>query len=280
MTLAFDYHELRLRFCQIASTLPDFRLNYSCLFHTIMTVAEEETTDILNEPYPFWHSLTHIGKRDYYDALRWLTDAGFIVYETGSGKKETKILLKVNRSFKVSYGTLPETLTEKYHTPDLASTRTHEQAHADQGSRGCAPLDVVTDLVDYKDSNAVTITGESAAAPYSPPTHLHPYGSEGGGGRQFVPKEPPTLLDLVDEFQTLYPNKYPSALYTNFVSYMLKPADKAPDVSRWVYFSTGYLDKLYFLKIKLEENWGIKSHLYPNWQDGKGEVKKDLFLCQ
>jgi len=93
----YDYQKLARHFWATAAKKPKYRGNYGGLFSAMLCVAESNETAFLNQAYPYWHSMTRIGKEEYYTALAWFVEHGYIDYEPGAGQLKAHITLKLPR---------------------------------------------------------------------------------------------------------------------------------------------------------------------------------------
>ncbi len=154
-TESYDYQKAVRHFWATAATNKLYRGNYGGLFSAMICMAETYEVDCLNQNYAFWQQKTRIGKEEYYAALSWLQEYGYLEYEGGVGQVKCRITLKLTKIFSVGSHTNRATNSRPIGLP--IADRDAENlplvcGRKDIRSHGHAPLDVVIDLKENSSS--------------------------------------------------------------------------------------------------------------------------------
>lgn len=179
-----------VKFHETAAEITGFRGNIGNLFTAIALQMIETKTDACASEYTHWNAKTRIGKKEFYDALEWLHDAGFISYEKGKPRLPGRVTIITEEHDSVRSHTKTilspyQDHTETIPSPYLDHTQTIPNGLAYTHEHGRAEKEYTSGVVEYNTSSREKEVVSSSCS--SSNATGENFNSGGGGDNNDVP---------------------------------------------------------------------------------------------
>ncbi len=180
-----------VKFHETAAAIKGYKGNIGNLFSAMALQIIETKTDSCSCDYEHWNSKTRIGKKEFYEGLQWLHDAGFIDYEKGKPRLPGRvaIIIETHNSVRPHTQTIlspyqdhTESIPSPYleHTKSIPNGLTHVHGH------GRAEKEYTSGVVEYNTSSKEKEVVSSSCS--SSNATGENFNNSGGGDSNDVPE--------------------------------------------------------------------------------------------